>query len=206
LSAKDDLDRLEVLPVTKGEGLEPEEAPARRVQTLPLEVSLAPSLPEVEFRHGRPALNFEGQIPVARKLAPVTSEMTAGEAANLLRERCTRCIHFRNDLWRSVRKVWEGAPENSSRKVAISEMLLRYTRTLCDGVPTLADLRGASDSLWHWGVCEALTEERNDLFIAHPEATCPPDGPNYYRDRDLPMKREASSVFDKIMRAAQGRK
>ena len=201
----DPLDRLEVQPAVKGTGLEPEEAPARRVQELPLEISLAPALPDVEMRHGRPALNFPGAIPIVKKAMPVTSEMTAGEVAQLLRERCARCVNFRNDLWQSTKRVWEGAPLENSRRLGLTKMVVQLARTTCETTPTELDYARANRDLEGWGVCSALSEERKDLVIVHPEACCP-DGIDYYRDRDLPMKREASAAFDSIMRLAQGKR
>ena len=198
-------DRLEILPAVEGTGIEPEEAPARRVQSLPLEITLAPRLPDVELRHGRPALNFPGALTVLRKTAPVTSEMTAGEVAGLLRERCARCVNFRNDLWIATKRVWENAPITNARRQGLVAMVNQLARAVNDGLPSIEDLARANYDLGGWGVCAALSEERKDLVVVHPEACCP-DGIDYYRDRDLPMKREASAAFDCIMRMAQGRK
>lgn len=197
------LDRLEVLPVA-GSGIEPEEAPAKRFQSLPLTVNLSGGLPEVEERAGRPALAFRGETPVARTLVPVTSEMPAGEVAQLLRERCARCVHFRNEEWQKVKKIWAASPPGSQRKRGLMAILMQFARSVLDRAPTREDLAKTSREMNSWGVCDALSEERSDLVIVHPEACCP-DGLAYYKDRDSEARREASSIFDRIMRAAQGR-
>jgi hypothetical protein len=98
-------DRLDVMPAP-ALGVEPEEAPTRRVIDFSAGVNLAPSLPEVVEAQGRPALRFDGAIPVARLSTPITSELPAGEVANLLRHRCSRCLYFRSDLWRETMRIW----------------------------------------------------------------------------------------------------
>jgi hypothetical protein len=198
------LDRLEVLPVPKGSGIEPEEAPAKRTQALPLTVNLAPTLPDVTEHQGRPALDFPGAIPVARKLAPVTSELPAGEVAKLLSERCAQCIHFRNDDWQRTQKTWGSAPPGSERRLGLTKMQIQLARSVLDRPPDLSDLRRANADLRFWGVCDALTEARSDLVIVHPEACCP-EGFHAFKNRDADARRTSSDVYDKIMRAAQGK-
>ena len=198
-------DRLDVFPVVKGGGLEPEEAPVRRVQSLPLTVNLAPTLPEVELRAGRPALRFDGATPALKTAAPVTTEMPAGEVAKLLRARCARCIHFRNEDWKGVKKAWFSAPPGSERKIGLTKMIIQLARSVLDRPPEVGDLIKASRDMEHWGLCTALTEERSDLVIVHPEACCP-EGIDYYQDRDRVAAKEASAAYDRILRMAQGRK
>jgi len=195
-------DQLEVIPATKG--TEPEEAPARRVQWTGLEVNLAPELPNVISKSGRPALEFPGAIPVARSLSPVTTEMPAGEAATLLRARCARCAHFRSDTWNETMRVWRNAPITNERRRGLADMIRHLAHACVDGTPSTADFNRAAIDLTAWGVCSALTEERKDLIVCSPDACCP-DGVAYYRDRSQVTAREASSVFDRIMRMAQGR-
>jgi len=196
-----EIDRLEILPAAN----EPELAPARRTQALPLTVNLAGGLPEVESRQGRPALNFQGSTPVLRSLAPVTTEMTAGEAAQAMRSRCARCLHFRNEDWKVTKKLWERCEPGSSRKVGLSRMVIQFARSVLDRPPDPSDLARASYEMNMWGTCAALSEERHDLVIVHPEACCP-DGVDFYQDRGRPEKVQASQAYDAIMRAAQGRK
>jgi len=195
-------DQLEVLPAPKG--TEPEEAPARRVQWTSLDVNLAPQLPDVVSRSGRPALEFPGATHVARSMSPVTSEMQAGEAATLLRARCARCVNFRGDVWTETMRVWRAVPFTNARRRGLADMIKHLAGACVDGTPSTYDLKRAAIDLASWGVCEALTEERKDLIVVHPDACCP-DGVAYYQDRDRDSRKEASAVFDRIMRMAQGR-
>jgi len=195
------IDRLEILPAAN----EPEEAYVRRTQALPLTVNLAGGSPEVESRQGRPALNFPGATPVLRVLAPVTTDLTAGEVADAMRSRCARCLHFRNEDWKETKKLWERCEPGSSRKVGLSRMVMQFARSVLDRAPDPADLARASYEMNMWGTCSALSEFRHDLVIVHPAATCP-DGLDFYQDRGRAEKVQASHDYDAIMRAAQGRK
>ena len=197
-----DLDQLEVLPAVKG--TEPEEAPARRVQWTSLDVSIAPQLPEVVTRSGRPALEFPGAERVARSVSPVTTELPAGEVATLLRARCAGCVNFRSDTWNETMRVWRNAPITNPRRRGLADMIRHLAHACVDGTPSTDDLKRAAIDLTGWGVCVALTEERKDLILVHPDACCP-DGIAYYRDRDHTSERAGSAVFDRIMRMAQGR-
>jgi hypothetical protein len=198
------VDRLEIIPIVKGSGLEPEEAPARRIQSVPLTVNLSNGQPNVVDRAGRPALDFPNAQPVLHANTPVTSEMTAGEVAKLLSARCAQCIHFRSDDWKRTKKIWQNAPPGSGRKLGITKMAIQLARTVLDRDPVVSDLNRALHDLDFWGVCDALSEDRSDLVVVHPEACCP-EGVDYYRDRDHTAKVEASKAYDRIMRAAQGR-
>lgn len=197
-------DQLEVFAVAKGSGIEPEESLARRTQALPLEVNLAPTLPEVTSRAGRPALDFKNTQPVIQKIAPVTTDLQAGEVATLMRERCANCAHFRNDEWLKIKKIWGSAAPGSERRNGYMKMVIHFARSVMDHEPTVADLKRASDEMRFWGVCSALTEEKVDLVITHPEACCP-EGIHYFKSRDREATRAGSAAFDKIMRAAQGK-
>jgi len=177
-------DRLEVLPALPG--TEPEEAPARTVESLPMSVSLSGGLPDVTTKGGRPAIEFPNAMPVLEGTAPVTCERPAGEFA---------------DLWRA----WEGAPEFSSRRLGLWKLIDQHARLLKAGEPTMAERAAMAREMVTWGVCAAHSEERRDIVVVHPDARCP-EGPNFYRDRTLTEKREGSAVFDAIMRLAQGRK
>ena len=196
-----DTDQLEVIPTFRGSGVEPEEAPARRIQSLPLAVNLAPSLPEVEMRGGRPALRFPGEVPALKTNVPVTSEMTAGEAAAFFQRKCSRCVHFQNEEWKRTKKIWESSPSGSERRNGITKMVIKFATDSLDRPPGPADFLHASRLMNTWGVCAARTEEVSDLVIAHPEAQC-----DYFQDRDRAAKREGFAVYDKILRLAQGRK
>jgi hypothetical protein len=200
----DQIDRLEVFPVAKGSGVEPEEAPARRTQAIPLNVNLAPELPEVVTRQGRPALDFKPAAPIITTLAPVTTELSAGEVALRARERCAGCANFRNEEWRKLKKIWQASPPGSERRMGYTKMLIHFARSVLDHDPTIAELNRASDDMRFWGVCSALSEEKVDLVITHPEACCP-EGFYAFKDRDKESRRASSAAFDKIMRAAQGR-
>ena len=194
-------DRLDVLPAAN----EPEEAPVKRTQALPLTVNLANGLPDVTTRQGRPALDFQGSQPVLRALAPVTTEMTAGEASQAMLNRCARCAHFRAADWREVMRVWAGAPAGSSRRIGLSRMVIQFARSVLDRPPDPADLARAAWDMASWGLCSAISEQRHDLVVVHPAATCP-DGLDFYQHRDAASEREASADYDAILKAAQGRR
>ena len=196
-------DRLEVLPALPG--TEPEEAPARTVESLPMSVSLSGGLPDVTTKGGRPAIEFPHAMPVLQGTAPVTCEKTAGEFADLWRERCSQCVNYRPDLWRETWRVWEGASDLSTRRLGLWKMVDQLARMVNEGEPTMAERATAARELATWGVCAAHSEERRDIVVVHPDARCP-EGPNHYRDRTRVEKREGSAVFDAIMRLAQGRK
>lgn len=203
----DGTDRLEIIPALPGSGLEPEEAPARHVQSTDLKVNLSgENLPEVETRHGRPALRFDGTTPVGTISAPVTAELSAGEAASLWRRRCLHCAHFRQEIGNATLTIWDRAPENSERKRGFESMVTQYAHACSESEPTAVDRAVARRGLLaHWGVCVALTEERKDVIFVHPGACCP-DGVLYFLPRDRQSEQKCSDAFDSIMRMAQGRK
>lgn len=197
-------DTLHIVPAP-AVGCEPEEAPAKRVIDMQAPVQLSGGLPDVEMRAGRPALSFPNATPAGLTInAPITAEMPAGEVAGALRRRCVRCQHFRRDLWLETKRVWAGAPERSSRRIGLDKMILEVTRMITDGVPGIPELRAGEMMLGSFGVCEARSEIAKDLVIVHPEACCP-DDQDYYQDAGKEARREASKVFDRIMRMAQGR-
>ena len=202
-----DSDRLEIIPILPGSGIEPEEAPARHVQSTQLSVNLSgEELPDVVEKSGRPALAFKNPTPVGTMRAPVTSEMPAGEAAALWRRRCGHCTHFRQEIAKATLTIWDRAPEKSSRKIGFEQMVTNYARTTCgDRIPTEHDRAIArSELLNHWGICAALTEERNDTIYCRPDACCP-DGIDYFIPRDRVAQKASSAAFDAIMRRAQGK-
>ena len=202
-------DRLEILPVPKGVQAEPEEAPARRVlPPLPVQVNLSGAsgeLPDVVQMAGRPAIRFKGATPVTRGLMPVSVDMTAGEAAGLLRERCFRCLHFRHEDWQKTMAIWSRAPLGSTRRGAFAWYARNNAVALFGEAFTQAELDAAVKDLREWGWCAALTEARADPVLVHPATHCPDDEPNRYQDRSRTEKREASEIYDTILRKAQGR-
>lgn len=196
-------DTLLVIPASTI-GCEPEEAPAKRVIDMTSTVSLSGGQPDIVTRQGRPALSFPHATKVARIPTPVTAEMPAGEVAGLLRKRCARCVHFRRDLWRETITIWARSPEASGKKRGLDAMVLQLARACTTGIPSLRDLKLAEQDLRTWGICGALTEEKVDLSIVHPDACCP-DEVDRYVDASREARREAGKVFDRIMRMAQGR-
>ncbi len=197
-------DTLTILPATIV-GCEPEEAPAKRSIDFTSAVNLSGGLPEVVMKGGRPAIDFPNAIQVARINTPVTAEMPAGEVANLLRKRCATCLHFRNDLWRETKRIWAAAPERSSRRTTLDKMIVQYARACTDeAIPSLKSLKIAESEYNFFGVCGALSEERVDIVVIHPDACCP-EGRDYYQPASREAQREASKKFDAIMRLAQGR-
>lgn len=196
-------DTLHIVPAP-AVGCEPEEAPAKRVIDMQAPVQLSGGLPDVVMKGGRPGIDFPRATPAGSISAPMTVELPAGEVAEALRHRCVRCQHFRRDLWLDTMKVWAGAPERSSRRIGLDKFIMQMSRMITDGVPGVPELRAAEMILRGCGVCEARSEIAKDLVVVHPEACCP-DEPDLYQDAGREARREASKVFDRIMRMAQGR-
>jgi len=182
---------LKVIP-SPAIGCEPEEAPAKRFQSLPITVSAGSS-------------PWDPNLQILRTgIVPVTSEMPASEAATLLRARCGRCVHFRNDHWTKIVSAWSLPTAPVHRRKELDGMIEHYARACNDGEITPKERRRASIEIMNWGACAALTEDRSDLVIVHPDACCP-DGVTYYRDRDREQNKAASAAYDAVMRAAQGK-
>jgi ferredoxin-like protein FixX len=180
----------------KGNHPEAEEAPAaRRVEA------------EASVRAGGETL--DGGVPVVFDMP-----MTAGELAISMRRKCEFCKHF--DRPTSQRLIAEAdhpaAPMERREKIQQMRAHLIATGNAevyaasQDEDGTL-DVEGALDSL---GVCRALTEQENELVFVHPMSCCPPEvctlssPQGYFEDREK-FDRRGASLYDAILKAADGR-
>jgi len=193
----ENVDRIEVVPVAEvltDDPIEPEEAPAKRVLSMPTTVS-----PGRATEHGPEVVGG----PIRTGVTPVAADFAAGELAQEVGSRCAQCAHFRREDWITTYKAWERG------SIAQQKTLDRFTFVLARALsqaeePTLEELAEARRQIKEGGICAALTEIRRDLTMVHPGGGCP-DGMSYYQPRDRAARRASSAAYDQIMRAAQGK-
>lgn len=184
---------IQVVPLThdeKGDKLEPEQAPARRLLDVSDTISLTGPGGEVQST---------AVMPMS-----VSVEMPAGELALGLSQPCFSCKHFDAQAWLQYRRSRMATPEGRAELQAMSEELVRSAN---------ADPEDVEMAMSGMGICRVLTEARNDAVIVYPVSTCPDTLPNSvtpfprsYKPRTSDDARQSSATFDSIMRSAQGRR
>lgn len=183
---------VQVVPLThdeKGDKLEPEQAPARRL----LDVS-----DTVTLTGGGGSVQTTATMPMT-----VSVEMSAGELARGFSTPCFSCKHFDAEAWRDYVETKASSPEG---RTYIHELKADYIR---QGGAELGDVEEIFSTM---GVCRLLSEACRDVIAVHPVSTCPAtlkDGtpfPRSYKPRTSDDARQSSATFDSIMRSAQGRR
>lgn len=195
-------EKVEVLPLKrdeKGDKIEPEQAPARRL----LDVSDTISL-------GGPGSNVKSkqQMPIN-----VSVEMPAAELAVGISQTCFLCKNFNQKAWRQyMRKA--GSTADGQRELNAMRAAIAGTANAAvhsrhgNGTDGDTDVEHAMQML---GVCHPLTELAGTPQIVYPIATCPATTrtgvpfPKSFSPRTRDDERQSSAAFDSIMRAAQGK-
>lgn len=186
-------ERIEVVPLTrdeKGEKLEPEQAPARRL----LDVSQSITLVGADGEK-----RTTGALPMS-----ISVELPALELAQGMSQPCFSCKHFDVPAWQDYRRARLATAEGRAEFLAMGEELMRSA---------YADPEDVEDVMASMGICRVLTEARNDAIMVHPASTCPDrlphNGerfPRSYEPRTSDDARQSTLTFDTIMRSAQGRR
>lgn len=186
-------EKVEVVPLThdeRGEKIEPEQAPARRLLDVSDTITLTGANGEVQST---------AVMPMS-----VSVEMPAGELALGMSQPCFSCKHFDQRAWYEYRRARESTLEGRAELQAMREELIRSAN---------ADVDEVEFAMQSMGICRLLTEARNDAVIVYPVSTCPDTLPNTttpfprsYEPRTSDDARQSTLTFDSIMRTAQGRR
>lgn len=195
-------EKLEVMPLKrdeKGDKVEPEQVPARRLLDVSDTISLGSPGSEVKSRH---------QMPIN-----VSIEMPAVELATGISQACFMCKNFDQKAWRQyMRKAAstvDGQRELNQMRAAIagSSNAAVHARH-ANGSDGDTDVEHAMQML---GICHPLTELMKTPQIVYPISTCPATTrtgipfENSFSPRTRDDERQSSASFDSIMRAAQGK-
>lgn len=177
----------------KGQKLEPEEQPAKIVQT-----GAAP------IAHG--GIETGSGLPIT-----IENHLTAGALAATVRDPCGTCKHFNRTAWRSYVKRLSGSYEGRQKLNAVMAELIMQRhmdfqemhRSPVDGE---FDTDHAVNSL---AFCNVLTEVHAEEIVVHPLGVCPPEMRSFerprgsYEARDGDTEKAGAKAFDSVMRAAQ---
>jgi hypothetical protein len=185
-------EQLQVVPLThdeKGEKIEPEQAPARRLLDVSDTITLTGRGGEVQST---------AVMPMS-----VSVEMPAGELARGFSQPCFSCKNFDLAAWGEYLEARKATVDGRAELQALQEEFIRGAG---------ADAGDADFTFRMMGVCRILSEAQRDVVAVHPASTCPDqlkDGspfPRSYRPRTSDDERQSSATFDSIMRTAQGRR
>jgi hypothetical protein len=192
-------EKIEVVPLTrdeKGERIEPEQAPARRLLNVSDRITLT-----------NQGVKSEQSLPMS-----VSVEMPAHELAIGMSQPCFSCRHFDQKAWYDYRRARMATADGREEMARYKAELIRST----NAAPTLdvtgedVDVEFAMQSM---GVCRPLTEACREITIVYPVSTCPATLPNSitpfprcYEPRTSDDARNSTATFDQIMRTAQGRR
>lgn len=186
-------EKVEVVPFArddKGQKLEPEEAPARRLLDVSQRITLS-------------GPDGTTQSTVALPMS-ISLEMPAHELARGMSQPCFSCRHFDAKAWGEYRRAKLATPEGRAEMISMGEGLIE------NGAADPEDVEAVLDTM---GICRVLTEARRDAVTVHPVSTCPDTLPNSvepfprsYEPRSSDDARQSTATFDSIMRSAQGRR
>lgn len=190
---------IQVVPLThdeKGDKLEPEQAPARRLLDVSERITLT-----------NQGVQSDAALPMS-----VSVEMPAHELAIGMSQPCFSCRHFDQKAWYEYRRAREATLDGREEMARYKAELIRST----NAAPTFDPVTGNVDvefAMQSMGVCRPLTEACNDITVVYPVSTCPATLPNSltpfprcYVPRTSDDARQSSATFDQIMRTAQGRR
>lgn len=195
-------EKLEVMPLKrdeKGDKVEPEQVPARRLLDVSDTISLG--APGSDKRSDR------------RMKMNVSIEMPAVDLALGMSRACFMCKNFDNKAFKAwMRKAAttvEGQRDLNSIRAAIagsSNAAIHARHSNAGDGDT--DVEHAIQML---GICHPLTELAREPQIVYPISTCPANTragepfPNSFTPRTRDDERQSSATFDSIMRSAQGK-
>lgn len=191
-------EKIEVVPLTrdeKGDKIEPEQAPARRLLDVSDRVTLTNN-----------GTKTDQTLPIS-----ISVEMPAHELAIGMSQPCFSCRHFDQKAWYEYRRSREATVDGREEMARYKAELVRST----NAAPTVDPVSGDVDvefALQSMGVCRPLTEACGEVTIVYPVSTCPANlpktgepFPRCYVPRTSDDARQSTATFDRIMRTAQGR-
>lgn len=170
----------------KGDKLEPEQQPARRLLYSPVDTK------------------FDGGTDTGHQMSTFISvEMTAEELAQGIAKPCRACRHFN----KKAALEWYNRAQQTPAGIEI-------LRQFAAEHPNLDEL-GPERAFGIMGVCNPMSELARETMLVHPDSTCPEtvrdwDGQackfgSHFVPDDRTEEKNSSTVKDQIMRKAEGR-
>lgn len=174
-----------------GERIEPEQQPAKIIQTGSAPLTLGGGL--------------AGALPIN-----IEQHLTAGALAATLRDPCSTCKNFDRTTWLKQLKVLRSSHEGRGAVNAIMAGLLGTNNVEVEDMHRGEDGEFDTDhAVASLGICRILTEVHNDMVVVHPLGVCPNEMRSYqkprgaYEAKGRDEERAGSAAFDVIMRAAE---
>jgi hypothetical protein len=196
-------DQLAVYPVTRdeqGKQIDPEEAPAQRRLGTDFQVSTS-----------------NGQyLGLLDNGSGITVNGTAIEFAQGFAHQCALCRHFDNPAWLRLYHELEASHTpthwnwlNNLRGHLLDVRDPQVNEAFHDVRENDLDVEAAMRAL---GICHAVSELIKDRVVTHPMAGCPLDQPGFgdlsylFTPRDRDSERIGNSVYDTLLKEAQGKR
>lgn len=187
-----------------GEKAEPEQQPTRILHQTSMETSL-----NVNGAAGQ--AGKVGTIPLI-----VTHDAPAGEMAQEMYARCSRCKWFRQKAWQALVAKCDFPTAPLMERQAINEvrsaLLLTRNAAIYDQGEVNGDFDVEHVLRTHMGLCEPLSSLKKDYVVVHQDGCCPeevkrpPNPPQgFFKARDSEARREATAAYDSVMQAANGK-
>lgn len=183
-----------------GSKLEPEEKLAQRRILVDADVSVGTSR--------------EGAEATGQKMgAQVTADMTALEAAMMMRGRCSRCAYWDQAGWLALRRAWSD-PSNVEGRATLDKIRSELLDRAADAILSPADLNRVEVVMREdLAICRALSEAvKVEPVITANVGCCPTalESGAPWADAFTPRgggeaAKEATGAYDAILRRAQGR-
>lgn len=182
-----------------GSKLEPEEKLAQRRIVVDADVSVG----------NGPA---GGQATGQKMGAAVTADMTALEAASMFSARCGRCAYWDQRGWEALRKSWSD-PSHAEGFTTLNRIRSELLDRAADAILSPEDLKRVEATMREdLAVCRALSEAVREPVITANVGCCPValEGGAPWSDAFTPRgggeaAKQATTVYDAILRRAQGR-
>lgn len=188
-----------------GEKGEPEQQPTRIIHETNMNVTL----------NTNGAAGTAGHVGKMRTL--VTHEASAGEMAEELAARCSRCKWYRRKAWQDLVTECDFPTAPLMKRQAINEvrsaLLMTRNAAIIDQGESEGDFDVEHVMRTHMGLCEALSSLKKDYVVVHKDGCCPdevktPPQPaqGYFTPRDSEAKKEAAAARDAVLMAAAGKR
>lgn len=142
----------------------------------------------------------------------ITHDAPAGEVARELAAQCSRCRFFRKRAWQQLLSECDFPTAPLMKRQAINEVRSALLMTRNAAITEPGDVDGDFDvetvMKSHMGLCEPLSNLKQDYVVVHMSGCCPEEVKNpaspvgYFQPRDRKARKEAAAVYDNVMKAA----